>query len=509
MLKEEIARGEAENLEFKEIVPANSRIYMKTIVAFANCLGGKLIFGVNNKREIVGIPDDDVFAKMDALANAISDSCEPVIVPRIYLETVEQKTLIVVDISIGRQCPYCIKSEGTVNGVYIRVGATTRLAERETVQELILEAKGKGYDEVKASRDTLSDNEINSLCNDLTSYAREQCKTDEERAKLKPLTKNQLLGWHLLIEENGLLYPTHGYNLLAGKNTFDLMAQIQCAVFKGVTRGKFIDRKTYEGPIYRQIDEAYDFVLRNLRTAVEIIGLFRHDVCELPEKTIRELIINAVCHRSYVRRRCVQIAIYDDRLEVTSPGMLARDVSLEKLRQGYSSLRNRGLAAAFIYMKLVEGWGSGIPNMLQQCKEYGLQEPELINSDNDFRVNIYRNQPDLLPNKPYPQPASTQTQVCEAMADYRRNWPKKVSATNLQVEAQYREKVRREYSLDEQQAIILVFAQQHSSLTTKQAEYLLQVKGRRALQVLQSLVAKGLLLKVGAARATIYKLADL
>ena len=477
---------------------------MRTVVAFANCKGGRLIFGVNDRREIVGIAEDDVFAQMDAIANAISDSCEPVIVPHVYLETIEQKTVIVVDVSMARQCPYFLKAEGMVNGVYIRVGATTRVAELATVQELILEAKGKGYDEVKASQEPVSDAEINALCEAMTAYAKEQCKSEQELLELKTVTKNQLLSWKLLIEENGQILPTHGFNLLAGKNCFDLMAQVQCAVFKGTTRGRFIDRKTYDGPIYKQIDEAYAFVLRNIRLGAKVIGLFRHDMCELPEKTIRELIINAVCHRSYVRQRCVQVAIYDDRLEVTSPGMLARDVSIAKLKEGYSSLRNRGLAAAFIYLKLVEGWGSGIPNMLKECEEYGLQEPELINADNDFRVNIYRNQPDILPNKPYPLAEEFSMQVHESMPRYGEGLHSD-EAPLLPQAARHREEVRRKYGLDEQQAIIMVFVEKNSSITTKQAEYLLQVKGRRALQILQSLVGKGLLIKVGAARATIYK----
>ena len=504
MLRDEIIKGESETLEFKEFVPKNSKNYMRTVIAFANCRGGRIIFGVNDRREIVGIAEDDVFGQMDAIANAISDSCEPGIVPHIYLETIEQKTVIVVDVSMSRQCPYYLKADGMLNGVYIRVGATTRVAALETVQELILEAKGKGYDEVKASDEPVTEKEINALCEAMTAYAKEQCRNEQERHELKVLTKNQLLSWKLLIEKDGQILPTHGFNLLAGRNCFDLMSQVQCAVFKGTTRGKFIDRKTYDGPIYRQIDEAYAFVLRNIRLGAKVIGLFRHDVCELPEKTLRELIINAVCHRSYVRQRCVQVAIYDDRLEVTSPGMLARDVSIAKLKEGYSSLRNRGLAAAFIYMKLVEGWGSGIPNMLKECKEYGLKEPELNNADNDFRVNIYRNQPDLLPNKPYPLAEEVQKQVHESMPRYGEGLHSEEKLTMPQA-ARHREEVRRKYDLDEQQAIIMVFVERNSSITTKQAEYLLQVKGRRALQILHSLVGKDLLIKVGAARATIYK----
>jgi len=61
------------------------------------------------------------------------------------------------------------------------------------------------------------------------------------------------------------------------------------------------------------------------------------------------------------------------------------------MKEGYSKIRNRGIASAFSYMKIIEGWGSGIPRMLEECREYGLREPELIDAEGDFRINLYRN----------------------------------------------------------------------------------------------------------------------
>lgn len=86
----------------------------------------------------------------------------------------------------------------------------------------------------------------------------------------------------------------------------------------------------------------------------------------------------------------IQIALFDDRLEVTSPGMLLNGVSIAKMKEGYSKIRNRAIANAFSYMKIIEKWGSGIPRIIRECKEYGLPEPELLDFDGDFRVNMYR-----------------------------------------------------------------------------------------------------------------------
>ena len=111
MTIEEILAGESKNVEFKENLPEKSIKYMKSVVAFANGTGGKIIFGIADKtREVVGFDKEEVFKKMDAIANAVSDSCEPAIIPDITLQTVDGKTVIVVEVSEGRQRPYYIKA---------------------------------------------------------------------------------------------------------------------------------------------------------------------------------------------------------------------------------------------------------------------------------------------------------------------------------------------------------------------------------------------------------------
>lgn len=85
---------------------------------------------------------------------------------------------------------------------------------------------------------------------------------------------------------------------------------------------------------------------------------------ELPVDGIRELIANAVAHRSYLEPGNIQVALYDDRLEITSPGMLLNNVSIRKIMEGYSKLRNPAIASAFAYMKIIEKWGTGIPRIL-------------------------------------------------------------------------------------------------------------------------------------------------
>ena len=84
------------------------------------------------------------------------------------------------------------------------------------------------------------------------------------------------------------------------------------------------------------------------------------------------------------------MALFDDRLEVTSPGMLLNNVTIAKMMEGYSKPRNPAIARAFSYMKIIEKWGTGIPRLFEACEEYGLLKPELIDFGGDFRVNMYR-----------------------------------------------------------------------------------------------------------------------
>lgn len=187
----------------------------------------------------------------------------------------------------------------------------------------------------------------------------------------------------------GKIFPTNAYALLTGQ--MKMQPVIQCGLFKGKDRAYFLDRRELDGPIQDQVEAAYQYVLEKINMGMRIQGIYRQDVYELPTDSVREIIANAVAHRSYLEPGNIQVAIFDDRLEVTSPGMLLNNVSIKKMMEGYSKPRNPAIANAFAYMKIIEKWGTGIPRIFRECKEYGLPEPELVDFDGDFRVNMYRN----------------------------------------------------------------------------------------------------------------------
>lgn len=384
MLIEEILKGESEKIEFKENAKTNT--YIKTVVAFANGNGGKIVFGVKDNKEIVGVENE--FEVMDGIINAISDNCYPMIVPDISLHTLENKTVILVEIEGGKKKPYYLKSKGMQKGTYIRSGATTRIIEEDYVlKELVLEGENKYFDQQVCHGESVSDEEIEKFCEWLEKLARKNSENDTE---IRKITRNTLLSWKVLEEKNGRIFPTNAYILLSGKENWEVSRKIQCGVFKGETRSIFVDKKEFEGSIIMQLEKAYQYVLEKINLGSDIVGIYRVDKYEIPPKSIREVIANAVIHRSYLEPNDIQIALYDNRLEITSPGMLLSGVNVKRMKEGYSKLRNRAIASVFAYVNIIEKWGSGIPRIMDEIREYGLQEPEFIAFENDFRVNIYR-----------------------------------------------------------------------------------------------------------------------
>jgi ATP-dependent DNA helicase RecG len=134
-LVEQIQKGESKTIELKEALPKNENI-AKTVIAFSNSSGGKLIIGVNDNREITGINDTELFEMQDKIASIIADNCSPAIMPEIYSVNTEGKLVLVIEVVRGNLKPYFLKSQGKAEGTYIRIGATNRLADLDTIAEL-------------------------------------------------------------------------------------------------------------------------------------------------------------------------------------------------------------------------------------------------------------------------------------------------------------------------------------------------------------------------------------
>ena len=273
MAEETLFSGESKNIEYKVAVPDKSEKYMKTVVAFANGRGGKIVFGIEDKTlEVVGMDEDSIYKTMDDITNAISDSCEPVIRPDVAMQTIKDKTVIVIEIFPGAERPYYIKSQGVFDGTYVRVAGTTRHVEDYMLRELMLEGKNRYFDSEICQNMDISDSEIEELCKSLKETAMRNTWQDSEKAKIKDVTRNILISWGVLKEECGKVYPTNAYALLTGRMVGQPV--IQCGVFKGTNRAHFVDRREFEGSIQEQMDAAYQYVLEKINMGMTIKGMY-------------------------------------------------------------------------------------------------------------------------------------------------------------------------------------------------------------------------------------------
>ena len=402
--------GEGKNIEFKREIPKRHEKLLKDVIAFSNSTGGKIFIGIEDKtNEVIGIGEKNPFRLADDISNMIFDSCTPIIDPEITIQTLEGRTVVVVEVFPGRMRPYYLKSFGKEQSSYIRINGTSRPADDRKLKELELEGQKISYDTLPEIDMEYSGREAKILCNAMEKVAYDvqtTCVTREiQEMSLDPeqnTEKTEIINKMTIekLEDLGLLcrigkdlQPTHAFRLMT-KNKIRY-AKIQCALFKGTERDIFIDKREFDGPLYAQLEDAYRFVLKHINLGAKIEGLHRKEAYELPVRTIRELITNAVVHRSYLDESCIQVCVYDDRIEVTSPGMLYGGLDMQSAKSGKSKCRNTAIAESFRYMGLIEAWGTGIPRMIKECREYGLREPVFEELGDSIRVTIFRENEEL------------------------------------------------------------------------------------------------------------------
>ena len=169
-------------------------------------------------------------------------------------------------------------------------------------RELYYECDARSFDSVVRRDIEVTDEDIKNLCEQMKEVAIANSKSNLQQSSVKDVTKNVLLSWGILKkDENKKIYPTNAYVYLTGQGGLRSMIQ---------------------------------FVLRNIRMGCRLEGIYRQDIYELPPDSIRELIVNAVMNCSYIQDSNIQVAIYDDRLEITSPGGLLPGVTIDLMKCG-------------------------------------------------------------------------------------------------------------------------------------------------------------------------------
>ncbi|HWR28478.1 MAG TPA: RNA-binding domain-containing protein [Negativicutes bacterium] len=457
---EQIARGEGKTLEFKESLPASERL-AKSIIAFANTGGGKILIGVKDEGEIVGIDNSTAPDYMDRISNMAHDLIHPLIAPDIYAYSLQDMTIIVVEVYPSSLKPHFLKNRGKATGVYIRVGATNKQADPEYIQELERQKLNISFDEDRCVDCEDESGDIKDLKQLLMKQLRREI-TDETLTNLKFLKVQQ-----------GKLRLTNAVPILMG--TWEYV-HIKCARFKGDNSDVFIDRKELTGDLFSQLENAMKFLLANINLSGEVGAdhLRRVDSYEIPPEALREALVNAIVHRDYVMSGSdIKVAVYDSRIEITSPGAFPRGITLDEVLDGRSEVRNKVIARVFKEAELIEQWGRGIQKLTRLCLEAGLQKPDIVETGMFVQVTFHR---------------KNRTQKPDAKIG-RKNRTQKSDVNEKTVESQNK---------------IMVFVLEQGAITVAQGMELLSLGKSRTSEILSSMVQTELLTKQGLGKATRY-----
>lgn len=364
MIESLLTQPEGKLLEFKQDL-SSPKPLLKTLVAFANTAGGRLVIGVNDEKLVIGV--DDPLEEEERLCNLIADSIAPRLVPNIEMITVEGKTLLIAEVFLSGSRPHFLRAEGPETGVYVRLGSTNRQADRELITELRRSVEGGSFDELPMPDLSIEDLDL---------------KTAQTSFKAKrELDEQGLLTLKLLRREQGTLVPTKGAVLLFGKDRISHFpdAWIQCGRFTGITKTNIFDHTELYEPLPQAVESILLFLKKHAMRAADLSGIHRKDVWSIPLTILREVVINALLHADYSQRGApIRIAFFDDRIEVENPGILLPGLTIEDMKQGVSRIRNPVIARVFRELNLIEQWGSGVRRIFEMAQEQKLPTPEII-----------------------------------------------------------------------------------------------------------------------------------
>mgnify|MGYP000987599374 CR=1 FL=1 len=373
---------EGKTLEFKENCYSLKKI-VRTVVAFANTAGGTLIIGVNDNKDVIGLADP--LKDEERLSSAFTDSISPMLIPDIVITPFRDRSVIIIKI-YHSFAPFYVKTEGPVNGVYIRLGSTNRVADKETIENIKLGARNTAYDELPYPN-------LNSEAIDF----RVASELFSERSRTLDNAALKTLG--ILYEHGKTTVPSIGGLLLFGINRSQYFpdAIIRCARFEGITSTRFLDQIDIDEYLPKAFDTVMAFVRKNIKVGLEIGDVKSQEIPEYPLIAIREAVINAIVHTDYsVTGMNIRIAIYDDRLEISNPGYLPFGQTLESALSGASKLRNRVIGRVFKELHLIEQWGTGIKRIIAECAQHDFPDPLFEELGMSFKVTLFAKQPQAL-----------------------------------------------------------------------------------------------------------------
>jgi ATP-dependent DNA helicase RecG len=367
-LYEMIAGGEDSFTEFKREISERSD-FAGEMVAFANTEGGYILLGVDDVGSIVGV--DEAQRVEEQIINLARQNCNPPIIPSIDRVATNDGLVLVVYVPRRVGAPH----ETNTGICYLRVGSTKRRCTPQERARLLQLAGLVHYDEVPVPRTEIDDLSLDAF----GSYYQRIYEAPLAAAEVPQPQMLENMRFIVRDAEDRACLSLAGL-LLFGKRPQDYLyyARISAVRWQGREAGEtIIDRQEIEGRLPDQINHAVAFIERNTQLSTIIDGPQQTDRPQYPRSALREAIVNAVAHRDYsLIGANILLYVFDDRIEVRSPGGLPNTVTLANIRAHYSRARNETIARVLFNLGYVNSLGSGIPRMIRLMREHVGREPE-------------------------------------------------------------------------------------------------------------------------------------
>ena len=360
-----IALGEGFTTEFKRSMPSDLG---KEICAFANATGGVILVGVDDAGTVVGVGDHN---RVKSQVQSIARSADP----PVAVEVESDGNVLRVTVPEQHGKPYSFGGR-----FYIREGANSQQLSRDEIREFFF----------KEGLIRLEETPCNSF-DPSVEISSQRWDQFAERAGIDPGLDPMTVLENLHLVRDARMTHAGAWLLADDITRFTLQASVTCAVFQGNTKTHILDRKEFHGNLYAIYQEVMAYFQAKLNSALLPHARGRDERLELPESALREAVVNAIAHRNYRSTANVQVYIFQDRVEIVTPGGLPAGMREEDL--GSKSVPRNPLLFSMLYrMKLVEQIGSGIRRIHDACQEHGVAEPSFQVSPDWLTVTFPRQQ---------------------------------------------------------------------------------------------------------------------
>jgi len=362
-----IGKDESENMEWKPSLSQINEI-VETVSALSNTKGGRIVIGVSKSGKILGVKIGK--DTIERLTNKIVGNTDPKVYPRINVEKVEDKKIILIEVKESTD-----KLVLAFGRPFKRVGKSTLKMTKDKYERAILE---KHREKLQFDRQICKEATLDDIDRNRVKWYLNKRKEIRRIKKPTSLSYSHLLmNLGAVKKSNGKIKPTNGGILFFGKNPqrFFIQSQLRAVKFKGVgVTHPTIDSVDCSGTLWEMVEQAEDFIRKNIhlfgrRTEKSFM---REEKFEYPIKALREAIINALIHRNYYEPADTRIFIFDDRIEIINPGCFPEGVTPER---PIHRPVNAVLCGLMYDIGFIEKYGSGIYMMRELCKKYGNKEP--------------------------------------------------------------------------------------------------------------------------------------